>query len=156
MEIYCDNIPALRQSGYRRRRVKTGACQADVLRVLRTIKLRQTLKPTYKHIAAHQDKKKTWWQLSLEEQLNCVCDGLAKAAVYRSLMDKTPHTNTYLLPLEKAAVIVKGEKSTTDIAKEVRFYLGEDEACRFYTDGRKKTGGGLGWSQHQFNQVACN
>ena len=96
--ICCDNISALRQSGYRRRRVKTGACQADVLRVLRTIKLRQTLKPTYEHVAAHQDKKKTWWQLSLEEQLNCVCDGLAKAAVYRSLMDETPRSNTYLLP----------------------------------------------------------
>ena len=76
-KIFCDNISALRQSGYRRRRVKTGACQADVLRVLRTIKLRQMLKPTYEHVAAHQDKKITWWQLSLEEQLNCVCNGLA-------------------------------------------------------------------------------
>ena len=48
-KICCDNISALRQSGYRRRRVKTGACQADVLRVLQTIKLRQTSKPTYEH-----------------------------------------------------------------------------------------------------------
>ena len=62
-------------------------------------------------------------------------------------MDETPRSNIYLLPLEKAAVIVKGEKSTTDIAKEVRFCLGEDEARTFYTDGRKKTGGRLGWAQ---------
>ena len=66
---------------------------------------------------------------------------------------RSPRSNTYLLPLEKAAVIVKGEKYTTDIAKEVRFYLGEDEARRFYTDGRKKTGGGLGWVQHRFDQL---
>ena len=58
-KISCDNISALRQSGYRRRRVKTEACQADVLRVLQTIKLKQTLQPIYEHVSAHQDKKKT-------------------------------------------------------------------------------------------------
>ena len=116
--------------------------------MLQTIKLIQKLKLTYEHVAAHQDKTKTWWQLTLKEQLICVCNGLAKAAVYRSLMDETPCSNSYLLPLEKAAVIVKGEKSTTDIAKEVKFCLGENEARRVYTDEQKKTGGGMSWSQH--------
>ena len=152
-KISCDNISALRQSGYQRRRVKTEACQADVLRVLQTIKLKQTLQPIYEHVSAHQDKKKTWCQLTLEEQFNCVCDGLAKAAVARSMMDALPRKCSYLLPLEKAAIYVDGKKSTSDIAKEVRFCLGEEEARQFYTSARKKTGGGLGWTKHRFNLV---
>ena len=51
---------------------------------------------------------------------------------------RSPRSNTYLLPLEKAAVIVKGEKYTTDIAKEVRFCLGEMKpANSIQTDKRK-------------------
>ena len=89
-KICCDNISALRQSSWRRRRVKTGASQADVLRVIRTIRLDQLLKPTYEHVYGHQDRKKLWWNLPLEAQLNCVCDGLAKAAVSRSLLLALP------------------------------------------------------------------
>ena len=55
----------------------------------------------------------------MKVQLNCVCDGLAKAAVSRSLMDETPRSNTYLLPLEKAAVIVKGENNRHSKGSEV-------------------------------------
>ena len=152
-KICCDNISALRQSSHRKRRVKTGASQADVLRVLRTIKLKQTLQPIYEHVSAHQDRKKTWWQLTLQEQFNCVCDGLAKAAVARSMMETVPRKCSYLLPLEKAAIYVDGKKSTSDIAKEVRFCLGEAEARQFYTSARKRKGGGLGWTSHRFNKV---
>ena len=38
-KICCDNMSALRQSSWRRHRIKTGASQADVPRVIRTIRL---------------------------------------------------------------------------------------------------------------------
>ena len=93
-KICCDNIAALRQSGWRRRRVRTGASQADCLRVLQTIKMDQTIKAKYQHVSGHQDCHKLWWQLSLVEQLNCVCNGMAKAAVIRSCMDATPRKDS--------------------------------------------------------------
>ena len=93
-KICCDNISALKQSSWRRRRIKNGASQADLLRAIRTLKLNQILKLSYKHVDSHQDRHKLWWQLTLEEQLNCVCDKLAKAAVTASM--------TRPLPLELA------------------------------------------------------
>jgi hypothetical protein len=39
----------------------------------------------YVHVRAHQDRIKSWLQLSLEEQLNMICDKLANSAVARYL-----------------------------------------------------------------------
>ena len=64
-KICCDNIAILRQSDWCRRHVKTGASQADCLRVLRTIKMDQTTKAKYQDVSDHQDHHKLWCQLSL-------------------------------------------------------------------------------------------
>ncbi len=92
--------------------------------------------------------------MTLKEQLNWVCDGLAKAAVTRSMAGKTGRKKIHLLPREKAAIIVNGSKLTTEAGKEVRYCLGERDARMFYTTPRKPKGGGLGWSNHRFDQVA--
>ena len=113
-----------------------------------------SLQLKYEHVDSHQDKKRFWWQLSLEEQLNCVCDGLAKAAVYRSMAGRAARKGVQLLPREKAAIVVNGTKLTTDSGEEVRYCLGEREAKSFYTAAKKKRGGGLGWSEERYNQVA--
>ena len=113
-----------------------------------------TAKPTYEHVYGHQDRKKLWWNLTLEAQLNCVCDGLAKETVSHSLLLALPRQEKYLLPMEHAAVFVREEKSTTDVSKEVCYCLGEVEARQFYTaTPRKEKGGGLGWYRERFNQV---
>ena len=78
-----------------------------------------------------------------------------------SLADLTPPT-TYRLPRESVAVYVEGLKQTSDVAKDVRYVLGKAEAMDFYTrpvnakddSGRRKSGGGLGWSKASFNAVA--
>ena len=106
--------------------------------------MEQTIKGLYQHASGHQDCHKLWWQLSLIEQLNCVCNGLAKAAVTRSLMDATPRRDKYLLPLEHAAVYVGDAKLTTDVSAEVRHCLEEAEAQAFYTAPKTKKGRGLG------------
>ena len=112
-KICCDNIGALNQARSRRRRIKPGASQADILRVLRTVTSHYAhLKPVYEHVSGHQDRYKLWWQLTLAEQLNCVCDGLAKAAVFRSIQQRDSRNERFLLPLERAAVFVSGVKQT--------------------------------------------
>ena len=86
--------------------------------------MNQTIKATYQHVSSQQDRDKLWGQLSLVEQLNCVCNGLAKSVVTRSLMSTIPCRDKYLLPLEHAAVYVGNAKSTTDVSVEVRHCLG--------------------------------
>jgi hypothetical protein len=129
--------------------------------ILKTIerecKVNMALK--YQHVKAHQDAIKPWSMLTLEEQLHVICDELAKKAVLRYLSDATPEgRGVQLLPLEKVAVVVNGEKLTTNVGQEVRYALGHKEAQKFYSETIKMKGsantGGLGWSEYRFEQVA--
>jgi hypothetical protein len=113
----------------------------------------------YKHVRAHHDRLKPWSRLSLEEQLNVICDELANGAVRHYLSYSSPVTRKLqLLPLEKAIVFVGTEKMTTDVGPEVCFQLGREDALRFYMlpvvlVGRVNKGG-LGWSRRRFEQVS--
>jgi hypothetical protein len=155
--IVCDNEGALYKSSYRPLRIKNGAKQADLLRALRSLKLHKQFQFRYQHVDSHQDKYKTWRQLSLLEQLNVKVDELAKSAVARSRRPNLPDRGRQLLPLEKIAVFVDNKKMTTDVGKEVRFYLGKEEARSFYTKTRQIVNGvnkgGLGWSNERFEAV---
>ncbi len=113
----------------------------------------------YMHVRAHQDKIKPWSQLSLEEQLNVICNELANSAVARYLSEQTkPSRPDQFLPLESAAIILDSVKPTTDVGLKVQFHLGKEEAAPFYTSPKAVTNGcntrGLGWSTNRFNQVA--
>ena len=55
-----------------------------------------------------------------------------------------------MLPLERATVFENDFKLTTDVAKEVHFYLGEVEAQKFYKGRVQKKGRGLGGSATRF------
>ena len=103
----------------------------------------------------------TLLQLSLEQQLNCICDSLAKAAVSQSLEPGAPANRNQRLPKESAAVYVRGVKQTSDVADDVRFALAMTEAERFYTaplgvlrpNGTRDKSKGLGWSTGAFRAV---
>jgi hypothetical protein len=97
--------------------------------------------------------------LTLEEQLNVICDELANAVVQRYLSNATPRgRGIQLLPLEKVAIMIKGEKLTTDAGQEVWYALRQEKAQRFYTRAIVMKGstntGGLGWTQYKFDQVS--
>jgi len=99
--------------------------------------------------------------LTIEQQLNCFCDTLAKDAVVRSL-NITSAPSQQRLAQESVAVFVGGLKQTSDVAKDVRFALARVEAERLYTSppnpkdnrGNRKPGRGLGWFNQAFNAVA--
>ncbi len=123
-KVCCDNIAALQQTEWQQQRIKTSASQADVLRAVWTMKITPALYLLYLHFDAHQDRKKLWWQLTLEEQLNCVCDSLAKVTIIRGMTRRMGRMTIHLLPCEKAAIIVNRYKLTTEMAKEVCYCLG--------------------------------
>ena len=166
IKICCDNKGALHKSEEQRRRIPTGASQADIKRadikrVLRNLKavIKGTMQ--YEWVPSHQDKYKLWHQLPIEQQLNCMCDTLAKKAVADSLHKQPRLAGTQLLPREKAAVVIDGVKQTSDVAKAARFFLGHQEAEKLYTapiqprdeQGRRPKSSGLGWSREAFRAV---
>lgn len=157
-KICCDNLAALNQSGRQRRRVRTGMKHADLHRAIRTIKLKAPMKIVYEHVRAHQDRILPWSMLSLEQQLNVICDELANEAVVRAISEGALGSGPKLLPHEKVAVILDGIKLTTDVGAEVRYRLGKEDAERFYTKPRNMVRGtnrgGLGWSHERFRSVA--
>ena len=104
----------------------------------------------YTHVKAHQDRLKPWRELTLSEQLNVLCDGLANRAVKGYLeRDSLAHRAISLLPLEKVVMFISNEKTTTDVGSNTRYLLGAEEARRFCTAlvvlVRGVNKGGLGW-----------
>jgi hypothetical protein len=158
-KICCDNILALNQASRIRKRVRSGIKHSDLQKAIRTYKCKVNMALKYQHIKAHQDRIKPSLMLTLEEQLNVICDKLAKKAVLWYISDATPEgREVQPLPLEKVAIVVNGEKQTAYVGQEVRYALGHKEAWKFYTRTIKMKGstntGGLGWSEYQFKQVA--
>ena len=159
--IACDNKGALFKSKEYRRRIPNSASQADIKRVLRNVKTKLKVSFEYEWVRAHQDDIKLWHQLTLLQQLNCICDTLAKAAVTRSLTPTARRIPEQVLPTESAAVFVGGIKQTTNLAKNVRLVLGRVDAEAFYTtplgirdkNGKRNKRGGLGWTKASFDAV---
>jgi hypothetical protein len=80
-KIYCENISALGQAGKTRKRVSTGMKHSDLHQAVQTLKCSLRMDMKYSHVHAHQDRILPWSMLTLEQQLNIICDSLANKAV---------------------------------------------------------------------------
>jgi hypothetical protein len=88
-KICCDNMSALNQAGKVQKHIQSGIKHSNL----------EDMARTYSHIRAHQDALKPWSMLTLEEQLNVICDKLANAAVqwyYLTLHPQSGGYNYYL------------------------------------------------------------
>ena len=104
----------------------------DILRSLRRFHSVLTNDVTYHHIEAHQDEVLAWDELSVEAQLNCIVDGLAKKAIEKYLQQSEGYETTSRLPFESVAIYVGGSKIFGDICPEVRFSAGIVRAREFF------------------------
>jgi len=108
-------------------------------------------------VKSHVDDLKQWKELTIEEQLNTICDELAKAAV-REGLDDSRLTSSRLLPYESAAIVINGEKLTDCMAKELQYQVALADAKHLYTKSIIKNDrgvniGGLGWDPEVFESV---
>jgi len=110
--LCCDNKSALEQSAYTCRRIRPSAKCADIQRSLKATKHTFTGQVSYLHVYGHMNKYLLWHQLSLIQQLNCVCDTLAKQAVTLAMTHGYHDRPTQLLPKEDVAVVIWGNKIT--------------------------------------------
>ena len=150
-QLSCDNESALYQATRGLKRIRPGASCADLLRSIRSSGNRLNGKFIGVHVDSHMDKYLLWHQLTLEQQLNVLCDQLAKGAVSRAILDQMRRRGRrrdglQVLPREDVALFSHGEKLTSDIAKTVRYSEGRKEAKEFLTTEKK-------WSEEQFEEV---
>ncbi len=86
---------------------------------------------------------------SLTQQLNCVCDTLAKQAVTRAIIEGYNNGQAQLLPREDVALIVWGDKVTSNISGPLHFHGSKAVACKYHIHQRKKGK----WTHEQFEDV---
>ena len=146
LKICCDNKGALEVASTRRRRVRTGSKHADIGRAQRTVTGRLGVRPRYEWVKAHRDDKAKWDELTTEEQLNCICDELAKSAVKRGGKAGEREADKQRLPGEKCAIIVGGVKQVSDASDAIRHELSKAEAEAHYTRQ-------CGWTKSLFHSV---
>jgi hypothetical protein len=80
-KICCDNISALGQAGKVCKRVSAGMKHSDLHQAIRTLKCSFQMDMKYSHVRVHQDRILPWSMLTLEQQLNVICNNLANKAV---------------------------------------------------------------------------
>ena len=145
--VWCDNKGAVNRASDQSRRIQCGRPCADILRLPWSIRQELPLNTSFLHVKAHMDDRLNWDQLSLEQQLNCQCDTLAKAAVHRTLEHEYHHTSEgHLQPRESVGLYIHGRKITSDPAHELRYLLGRMEAKHFLTTEQ-------GWTEDKFDDT---
>ncbi len=120
-KICSNNISALGQAGKARKCIRAGMKHSDMHRAICMLKCSSRLDMKYSHICSHQDQVLPWSRLTLEQQLNVICDGLANNAIARYLAHgRVRDDGPYFFLLKKAAKVLEGVKFTTDVGTEVR------------------------------------
>ncbi len=127
----CDNKKALNVSHFHLLRIKQSAKCADIHRIFRSMKSHSSGEFTYRHVYGHMDRYLPWESLSLTQQMNCVCDTLAKTALTIAISTGYHKRPSQFLPREDAALVVWGEKITGDIFHTARFYASSEEARKY-------------------------
>jgi hypothetical protein len=82
------------------------------------------------------DKYLPWERLTLIQQMNCVRDTLAKAALTTAINTGHYQGPTQFLPREDAALVVWGEKITGNISQIVRFHSSKEVARKHLQNQR--------------------
>jgi hypothetical protein len=146
--LCCNNKRALELSSYTCRQVQPSAKWADILRSLKATKCTFTGKFTYVHVYGHMDREVLWHLLSLPQQLNCVCNRLAKHAVTSAMTEGSHNRPTQLLTKKDVAVIIWRIKVTDDIFHTIRFQASKEAARKYWSNKEKNP-----WPNKCFDKV---
>jgi hypothetical protein len=146
--LCCDNKHALELSSHQRRCIRPSAKCADIRQNLCSIKQTFTGSFKYLHVYGHMDKYLKWEQLSLVQQLNYVCDTLAKQAISTATLQGYHSRQSQFLPKEDVALVIWGNKVTGNLSSPLRFHTSK-EVMRQYLRTHTKDK----WSNDRFDAV---
>jgi hypothetical protein len=94
------------------------------------------------------DRYLKWEQLSLIQQLNCVCNTLAKQAITAATLQGYNNRQSQFLSKEDVALVIWGNKVTGKISSPLRFHASKKVARQHLRTCTKDE-----WSHDKFNAV---
>jgi hypothetical protein len=144
-----DNKRALILSSHHRGQIRPSAMCANIQRSFRATKQTYQGGFKYTHVYGHMDHHLSWLQLSLTQQLNCVCNTLAKQAVTNAILKGYHDSPTQILPREDVALIILGNKITGNISSSLRFHASKSVAHKYHIHKWKKGK----WTTKKFEEV---
>jgi hypothetical protein len=102
----------------------------------------------YVHVYGHIDQYLKWEQLMLMQQLNCVCNTLAKKSITTSIIHGYHDRQSQLLPKEDVALVIWVNKITGNLSPPLWFHASKEVARKYLTTCKKDK-----WSNKRFNMV---
>jgi hypothetical protein len=126
--LCCNNKHALELSSYHLRCIRPSAKCAGICRSLKTTKPLLNGAFQYVHVYGHMDQYLKWEQLMLTQQLNCVCNTLAKKSITTAIIHGYHVRQSQLLPKEDVALVIWGTNITGDISPPLRFHASKEVA----------------------------
>jgi hypothetical protein len=146
--LSCNKKRALELSSNHCRRIQPSAKSANIRCSFRATKQGFIGGLKYVHIYGHMDQFLPWSQLSLMQQLNCICNTLAKKALLSAIISGYHDRPTQILPREDVALVIWGNKATGDISTPSRFHASKELARNYLrTCTRDK------WPDKHFDEV---
>ncbi len=76
-------------------------------------------------------------QLTLTQQLNCVCNTLAKKSITTAIIHRYHNRQSQLLPKEDVALVIWGTKITGNISPPLRFHASKEVARKYLATCKK-------------------
>jgi hypothetical protein len=141
----CNNLRTLILSSKERWWIKPSTACLDIHWGFHSTRKNFTGCFKYQQVAGHMDKYLLWHQLSLIQQLNCVCNTTVKRAVHKAIMTGYTSTPTQILTREDISIVIWGNKIENDVSQPVCFRASKELAQKLLTDTRK-------WPQEQFKE----
>jgi hypothetical protein len=129
--LSCNNKRDLELSSNHRQRIKPSANSANIRHSFRATKQGCIKGFKYVHIHGHMDQFLPWNQLSLMQQLNCVCNTLAKMALLLAIISGYHDRPTQILPRKDVALVIWGNKVTGDISTPLCFHASKELARNY-------------------------
>jgi hypothetical protein len=145
----CNNKQVFLLSSHHKERIRLSAKCADIRRSFRATKQTYQGGLKYVHVYGHMDQHLSWLQLSITQQLNCVCHTLAKQAVTTAIIKGYHEGQAQILPREDVTLIVWNNKVTGNISGPLRFHASKSVAREYHIHQWKKGK----WTHEQFKEV---
>jgi hypothetical protein len=146
--ISCNNKRALEPSSNHWRRIRPSAKCANIRHSFWATKQVFTGGFKYVHIYGHMDQFLPWSQLSLMQQLKCICDTLAKKAISTAIISGYHNRPTQILPCKDVALMIWVNKVTGNISTPLHFHASK-ELARNYLSTRTRDK----WPNERFNEI---
>jgi hypothetical protein len=147
--LCCNNKRALELLSHHLHHIRPSAKCADICHSLKTTKPLLNGAFQYVHVYGHMDQYLKWEQLMLTQQLNCVCNMLAKKSITTATIHGYHDRQSQLLLKKDEALVIWGNKITGNILPPLQFHASK-EVARKYLATRKKDK----WSNKRFKVVA--